>query len=337
MVKKKASRKRRPKKGRAKYKIASFKKKVNKRNYDRRYMKLRAYVIARGRWKCGLCNTFSSKLDVHHIRKWSTHRLLRTKATNLIAVCKKCHNNVIKNREDQFRGLFMRKVRYQTKLYKKEPLSLDEVREQLDVDNVLLPEGFKPFKYKTSEEVKIKKAKEHYLRKFWRAAKSRCSNPNNRSYKTYGARGIKVFKDWEDSYDTFYEWIIASIGERPTKFHSLDRVDNDRGYEPGNLKWSTPEEQGQNRTTTVLEPHVVEVIFILFHKYKYTQSKLMYLMDLNNATIVSNVTNFKTHKNVTLKYKSIISKAKKNTPIWNRIAEYEEKNKLAEKLNENNN
>lgn len=323
MVKKKISRTRRRKKGRAKYKTASFKKKINQRSYDRKYMKVRAFVIARGRWKCGICNEFSSKLQVHHIRKWSTHRALRSKPSNLIALCKECHEN-IKDKEDRFRAMFMRKVRYQTALYKKQPLTLDQVRE-LDVNNKLLPEGFKPFKYKTSEQVKIKKAKEHYLRKFLRAAKSRCYDQRNRSYKTYGARGITIYEEWLENYDTFYKWIVENLGERPSPKHSLDRKNNDKGYFPDNLKWSTPEEQSQNRTTTVLEPYVVEVMFILFHKYKYTQSKLMYIMNLNNATIVSNVTNFKTHKNLTLKYKKLINKTVRNKKVFDRIKEYEEK------------
>lgn len=309
MAKKRISKTRRKRKGRAKYKTTAFKKSANKRRYDRKYMKTRAFVIARGRWKCGICDNFSSTLEVHHIRKWSTHAALRNKARNLIAVCRKCHNGVLKNREDQFRGMLTRKVLYQTKLYRKEPLTLDEVR-KLDVKKQLLPEGFKPFKYRTADEVKLKKAKEEYLRKFWRAAKARCHSKNNKNYKTYGARGITVYKEWREDYKTFAKWVQENLGDRPTNKHSLDRKDNDKGYEPDNLRWATPKQQAQNRTTTVLEQYVVEVIFILYHKYKYKQSKLMYLMDLNSNTIVRNVTHFKTFKNITIKYKPIVKDKK---------------------------
>jgi 5-methylcytosine-specific restriction endonuclease McrA len=328
MAKKKASRKinvqrRKRKKGRAKYKTASFKKSVNKRNYDRKYMKTRAFVIARGRWKCGICDNFSSKLQVHHIRKWSSHPLLRTKSNNLIAVCRKCHDGVLKNREDQFRGMLMRRVRYQEKLYKKEPLTLDQVRE-LDTKNQLLPEGFKPFKYRTKEEVKIQKAKEFYLRKFWRLCKARCYNKNSKSYKDYGGRGIVMFEEWHQSYDKFLTWISENLGPRPSERYSLDRIDNDKGYFPDNLRWATPEQQGQNRRTTVLETYVAEAIFILHHKYGLKQSKLMYLMDLNSHTVVRGVTTFVTFKNVTVKYKSLVKDTPKNKAILDRIKEYEE-------------
>lgn len=333
MAKKKATRKStkkintRRRKGRAKYKTATFKKSVNKRNYDRKYMKTRAFVIARGRWKCGVCDNFSSKLQVHHIRKWSSHPLLRAKSSNLIAVCRKCHDGVLKNREDQFRGMLMRKVRYQERLYKKEPLTLDQVRE-LDVKNQLLPEGFKPFKYKTKEQLKIQKAKEFYLRKFWRLCKSRCYNQNSKSYKDYGGRGIVMFEEWRQSYDKFLTWISENLGPRPSNRYSLDRIDNEKGYFPDNLRWATPEQQGQNRRTTILEQYAAEAIFILYHKYGLKQSKLMYLMDLNSHTVVRGVVTFVTFKNVTLKYKDLVKNIPKNRPILGRIKEYEEEMKI---------
>lgn len=74
---------------------------------------------------------------------------------------------------------------------------------------------------------------------FWHA-KLRCTDPNNHAYKDYGERGIRmVFESFEDFF--------AEVGPRPTAAHTLDRIDNERGYEPGNVKWSTMKEQTNNR------------------------------------------------------------------------------------------
>jgi len=72
--------------------------------------------------------------------------------------------------------------------------------------------------------------------------KNRCSNPNNPSYKWYGARGIHVCARWINSYPNFLE----DMGEKP-EGTSIDRIDPDGNYEPGNCRWSTPMEQTHNR------------------------------------------------------------------------------------------
>lgn len=82
---------------------------------------------------------------------------------------------------------------------------------------------------------------EYYV---WKAAKSRCFNKNDKMYKNYGARGISMFDEWKKDFKKFYE----AIGPRPSNQYSLDRIDNDKGYEPGNVKWSTDMEQASNKT-----------------------------------------------------------------------------------------
>ncbi len=76
----------------------------------------------------------------------------------------------------------------------------------------------------------------------WKHMISRCYNPANQSYQRYGARGIKVCERWRDDYFAFE----ADMGPRPEGM-SIDRIDNDRGYEPGNCRWATDETQGRNR------------------------------------------------------------------------------------------
>lgn len=71
------------------------------------------------------------------------------------------------------------------------------------------------------------------------AAKNRCENPNDKRYTDYGGRGIKFMLNSIDD-------LIGDIGPRPAG-RSIDRIDNDGHYEKGNLKWSTAEEQADNR------------------------------------------------------------------------------------------
>ena len=83
--------------------------------------------------------------------------------------------------------------------------------------------------------------KMHPLYWAWKTMRSRCNNPNVKEYQIYGARGIKVCKRWED-----FAKFLADVGERPPG-HTLDRIDNDKGYFPSNVRWATPSTQMKNR------------------------------------------------------------------------------------------
>ncbi len=84
---------------------------------------------------------------------------------------------------------------------------------------------------------------QHELYRTWVGMNNRCSSPTNKDYPNYGGRGITVCERWQAS---FPDW-LADVGGRPTPKHSIDRIDNSRGYEPGNVKWSTITEQNRNR------------------------------------------------------------------------------------------
>jgi hypothetical protein len=75
---------------------------------------------------------------------------------------------------------------------------------------------------------------------------TRCRNPKNKSYHNYGGRGITVSPVFTDPYQGFWRF-VEELGERPSPKHSLDRIDNNRGYEPGNIRWATTREQLANR------------------------------------------------------------------------------------------
>lgn len=82
----------------------------------------------------------------------------------------------------------------------------------------------------------------------WCSMKKRCQNKNCKAYKNYGARGIKVCERWNNSFEAFLE----DMGSRPSPLHSLDRIDNNRGYEPANCRWATDKEQGRNKRDTTM-------------------------------------------------------------------------------------
>lgn len=74
--------------------------------------------------------------------------------------------------------------------------------------------------------------------------KQRCYRRAHPFFHAYGGRGIQVAKRWRYSFATF----LADVGRRPSAHHSLDRINNDGDYEPGNCRWATPQEQASNRS-----------------------------------------------------------------------------------------
>ncbi len=76
----------------------------------------------------------------------------------------------------------------------------------------------------------------------WHNMKQRCLNPNNPRWDDYGGRGIYIYGPWIDSFEEF----LKDMGERPPNT-SLDRIDNDWWYEPGNCRWASNSTQRTNQ------------------------------------------------------------------------------------------
>lgn len=82
----------------------------------------------------------------------------------------------------------------------------------------------------------------------WQSMKKRCLNKANKNYCNYGGRGINICKEWIESFNNFYN----DMGNKPTKQHSLDRINNDLGYYKENCRWATKKEQTRNQRSNRL-------------------------------------------------------------------------------------
>jgi hypothetical protein len=88
----------------------------------------------------------------------------------------------------------------------------------------------------------LSKSPEHRI---WAGILSRCRNPNATDFGWYGGRGISVAEEWLD-----FQQFLEDMGPRPSPRHSVDRICNEKGYEPDNCRWATPKEQCRNQRTT---------------------------------------------------------------------------------------
>jgi hypothetical protein len=80
----------------------------------------------------------------------------------------------------------------------------------------------------------------------WKHMKSRCNNPRDNAFKNYGGRGIRVCQRWQDSFEAF----LADVGQRPDPSLTLDRINNEGHYEPGNVRWADRKTQANNTRWT---------------------------------------------------------------------------------------
>jgi len=108
----------------------------------------------------------------------------------------------------------------------------------------------------------------------WHSMMSRCYNQNDSRFIHYGGRGITVCEGWHNKMK-----FLEDMGERPDgrngmrAKYTLDRIDNDKGYEPNNCRWATSSQQMETRSTTKLSLAIAREIRMLYSR-GYTQSEL---------------------------------------------------------------
>lgn len=80
----------------------------------------------------------------------------------------------------------------------------------------------------------------------WNSMFVRCYYPSHTKYKDYGGRGITVAPEWFN-FQMFVLHVYMELGKRPSKKHSIDRINNNKGYVPGNIRWATKRQQEANK------------------------------------------------------------------------------------------
>lgn len=126
----------------------------------------------------------------------------------------------------------------------------------------------------------------------------RCTNKNHVNFSTYGGRGVTVCERWLKSFENF----LADMGERPSKKHSLDRVDVNIGYSKDNCRWATSKQQANNKTTSV-SVNINGIVFTIpevSERYNIPERTLyrwrkLYNTETFNAKVSARVGQFEGH------------------------------------------
>lgn len=108
--------------------------------------------------------------------------------------------------------------------------------------------------------------------------RSRCLSTKDKDYRWYGGRGIKICARWDD-----FEVFLGDMGERPAGT-SIDRIDSDGDYEPGNCRWADSAQQGRNRRSVKLEAHEPDQIRWLV-SLGYRQVDIARFFDLDPSSV----------------------------------------------------
>lgn len=276
---------------------------------------MRNQVLLRDRYQCQMCNATGVKLECHHVVRWAVSSNVRQNKRNLISLCKSCHQS-IRNKEERYASIFRARIARNTERARREKLTLEDLLAKKKEQEALTGDEI-AYVYKDESEVVKYKKMEDYLRVTWRGMKRRVLDTKCKSYPRYGGRGIKIYQPWITSFKEFQKYVKNNLGDRPEGY-SIDRIDNDGNYEPGNIRWADAAVQKQNNSQTKMDESMVEAIFILFHKYKKKQVQIMRGFDINNPTAVRNICKCLAWNNITAKYKTLLKDeaAIKNMENW---------------------
>lgn len=115
------------------------------------------------------------------------------------------------------------------------------------------------------------------LYRIWQRLIDRCTNPNNPRYESYGGRGIEVCKEWEDSFEIFFDWSIVNGYQENL---SIDRIDNNSGYRPMNCRWATDITQQNNKRNNR---------YLSYNGEIHTVAEWSRILNINYKTLINRV------------------------------------------------
>lgn len=128
------------------------------------------------------------------------------------------------------------------------------------------------------------------LYRIWIGINKRCYNKKSTGYKYYGGKGIKVCNEWYDNYILFKKWALSNGYKNNL---TIDRINNDKNYYPGNCRWITKKEQSRNQTSTKMNLKKVNQIRSLYFNVKITQKLLGKIFGLSKSHINGIINNKK--------------------------------------------
>lgn len=116
------------------------------------------------------------------------------------------------------------------------------------------------------------------------SAKARCTDPKRYGYHRYGGAGVTFYEGWLGPNG--FAHFLAHVGPKPTSAHTIDRIENSKGYEPGNVKWATKTEQNRNRSNSRLTPKELDYVSFISDMFQipYSCIRNRYLRGISNPT-----------------------------------------------------
>lgn len=138
------------------------------------------------------------------------------------------------------------------------------------------------YNYKYKYDVNIMDPKVKSLFNIWNKMRDRCNNLNNKDYKYYGGKGIKVYDEWNDvnnGFQKFYKWAINN-GWKPNEGLSIDRIDYDENYSPNNCRFANHKMQCNNQSSN----H-----YIQYNQYIFSLSIWAEILNLTRSALASRI------------------------------------------------
>jgi hypothetical protein len=107
----------------------------------------------------------------------------------------------------------------------------------------------------------------------WQSIKQRCLDPKHHNFSRYGGRGILMTPEWANDFAAFRDYVNQNLGPKPSPHHSIDRISNEEGYWPENIRWATRSEQRHNRRDSEIYTSLTKVMLDCLAKLRSKPNK----------------------------------------------------------------